>query len=155
MSFRDWVGSGLSATEREKAARAGSAALSVAYESVSQFTREYGRMFGQSPVRGYGGDEKTRRSVSRDRRVAVPLWPLLPAGALRFLISNQQLPRLAEGEIVADSTCRTIAAPQLIHAVERQACRAAPDHYVAVQQPDPGGAIGPLRAAPQEDGGKS
>ncbi|MDT3686846.1 MAG: AraC family transcriptional regulator [Pseudorhodoplanes sp.] len=30
---------------------ASSAAFSVGYESVSQFTREYGRMFGRSPVR--------------------------------------------------------------------------------------------------------
>lgn len=30
---------------------ASSAAFSVGYESVSQFTREYGRMFGLSPVR--------------------------------------------------------------------------------------------------------
>jgi AraC-like DNA-binding protein len=32
-------------------ATAGNAAFAVGYESVSQFTREYGRMFGQSPVR--------------------------------------------------------------------------------------------------------
>jgi transcriptional regulator GlxA family with amidase domain len=31
--------------------KAGNAAFAVGYESVSQFTREYGRMFGASPIR--------------------------------------------------------------------------------------------------------
>jgi transcriptional regulator GlxA family with amidase domain len=37
---------------------ASSAAFAVGYESVSQFTREYGRMFGLPPVK----DTKTVRS---------------------------------------------------------------------------------------------
>ena len=32
-------------------ASASNAAFAVGYESVPQFTREYGRMFGRSPVR--------------------------------------------------------------------------------------------------------
>lgn len=43
-------------------ASAGSAAFAVGYESVSQFTREYGRMFGTPPVR----DLKAVRDKVRD-----------------------------------------------------------------------------------------
>ncbi|WP_225766956.1 AraC family transcriptional regulator [Inquilinus sp. Marseille-Q2685] len=43
-------------------ASAGSAAFAVGYESVSQFTREYGRMFGAPPVR----DAKAARDKARD-----------------------------------------------------------------------------------------
>ncbi|MGF6229242.1 AraC-like DNA-binding protein [Inquilinus ginsengisoli] len=43
-------------------ASAGSAAFAVGYESVSQFTREYGRMFGSPPVR----DTRTARGKGRD-----------------------------------------------------------------------------------------
>ena len=38
---------------------AGSAALEVGYESASQFTREYKRYFGQTPMR----DTRTLRST--------------------------------------------------------------------------------------------
>jgi AraC-like DNA-binding protein len=38
---------------------AGSAALEVGYESASQFTREYKRFFGQTPMR----DTRTLRST--------------------------------------------------------------------------------------------
>jgi len=41
-------------------ASASSAAFTVGYESVPQFTREYGRMFGQPPVR----DMKAGRSLA-------------------------------------------------------------------------------------------
>ena len=37
---------------------AGSAALEVGYESASQFTREYKRLFGQTPMR----DTRTLRA---------------------------------------------------------------------------------------------
>jgi AraC-like DNA-binding protein len=40
---------------------AGSAALAVGYESASQFTREYKRLFGQTPMR----DSRTLRSGDR------------------------------------------------------------------------------------------
>jgi len=43
-------------------ASAASAAFAVGYESVSQFTREYGRMFGLPPVR----DAKAARDRARD-----------------------------------------------------------------------------------------
>ena len=46
---------------------ASSAAFDVGYESVSQFTREYRRMFGQPPVRDVGALKRlaTADAVSR------------------------------------------------------------------------------------------
>jgi AraC-like DNA-binding protein len=41
----------------------GSAALEVGYESASQFTREYKRFFGQTPMR----DSRTLRSANDAR----------------------------------------------------------------------------------------
>jgi len=47
-------------------ASAGSAAFAVGYESVSQFTREYGRMFGTPPVRDLkAARDKVRGENSR------------------------------------------------------------------------------------------
>jgi AraC-like DNA-binding protein len=46
-------------------ATASSAAFAVGYESVPQFTREYGRMFGLSPVR----DTKAARDEVRDQGI--------------------------------------------------------------------------------------
>lgn len=43
---------------------AGSAALEVGYESASQFTREYKRLFGQTPMR----DTRTLRSANDEQR---------------------------------------------------------------------------------------
>lgn len=42
----------------------GNAAFSVGYESVSQFTREYGRMFGSSPVRDVKSAREAIRAVA-------------------------------------------------------------------------------------------
>lgn len=42
----------------------GNAAFSVGYESVSQFTREYGRMFGSSPVRDVKSVREAIRAVA-------------------------------------------------------------------------------------------
>jgi AraC-like DNA-binding protein len=50
-------------------AAASSAAFAVGYESVSQFTREYGRMFGSPPVR----ETEAARSGAPARRTPAPL----------------------------------------------------------------------------------
>ncbi len=47
-----------------EAASAGEAAFAVGYESVPQFTREYGRMFGLPPVRDTGVAKNKARSVA-------------------------------------------------------------------------------------------